>query len=238
MNLSLLDFLFPKRCAGCGRAGTYFCSMCILSSKLHFWQVCPVCERASLDGVTHIRCVQKDLPDGLTAIWEYSGAPRKLISKLKYKFVKESAVTLASSAAGFLKNMARNRPETPKWSDSKLAIVPVPLHWTRKNWRGFNHTEEIAKILAGMMGWKVAPVLKRTKSTKPQVGLKEKERIKNVQGIFTINKHARGTFATRDTRGTLVLFDDVWTTGATMKEAAKVLKKAGIKKVWCLTLAR
>lgn len=98
--------------------------------------------------------------------------------------------------------------------------------------------EEVGKLLAGMMGWKVAPLLKRTKPTKPQVGLKEDERKKNVAGIFAINEHARGTLATRDTRGTLVLFDDVWTTGATMLEAAKVLKKAGVKRVWCLTLAR
>lgn len=88
------------------------------------------------------------------------------------------------------------------------------------------------------MGWKVAPLLLRKKKTKPQVGLKGKERIKNVQGIFIINKHARGTLATRGTHSTPVLFDDVWTTGATMKEATEVLKKAGVKKVWCLTLAR
>lgn len=232
--MSIFDFFYPKRCAGCGKTGTYFCALCILSSKLHSRQVCPFCERDSVDGATHIRCVQKDLPDGLTAIWAYEGAPRKLITKLKYKFVREIAVTLASSAAGFLKNMPRNRPETPKWSDGKLAIVPIPLYWARKNWRGFNHTEEIAKILAGLTGWKVAPILKRTKPTKPQVGLKGKERIKNIQGIFAINS----SYILDSNPYALILFDDVWTTGATMREACRVLKLSGVKKVWCLTLAR
>lgn len=191
-----------------------------------------------MDGVTHKGCATKISPDGLTAIWEYSGAPRKLISKLKYKFVREMALSLSSSAAGMLKIMERATPHSPAWERDKIVLVPIPLHWTRRNWRGFNHVEEVGKLLAGVMGWRLLPLLVRKKSSKPQVGLKEKERIKNVRGIFAINGHARGTLATLATRGTLVLFDDVWTTGATMLEAAKVLKKAGVKKVWCLTLAR
>lgn len=187
-----------------------------------------------MDGATHKGCAAKISPNGLTAVWEYSGAPRKLITKLKYKFAREIAVTLASSTAGFLKNMARSMPEAPRWSNDKFTIVPVPLHWTRKNWRGFNHTEEIAKILAELMGWEVAPLLLRKKKTKPQVGLKEKERKKNIAGVFCLNFH-NSKFTIPDSA---VLFDDVWTTGATMREAAKVLKKTGVKKVWCLTLAR
>lgn len=187
-----------------------------------------------MDGAVHKGCATKISPDGLTAVWAYEGAPRKLISKLKYKFAKEIAVTLASSAAGFLKNMVRSMPEAPNWSNDKLTVVPIPLHWARKNWRGFNHTEEIAKILARLTGWKVAPILKRAKSTKPQVGLKEKERIKNVQGIFTLDP----SYVLSPKHCALILFDDVWTTGATMREACRVLKSSGAKKVWCLTLAR
>lgn len=234
MNLSLLDFLFPKRCAGCGKGGTYFCALCILSSKLHFPQVCPVCERNSNDGLTHIRCVQKDLPDGLTAIWAYDGALRKLISKLKYKFVREMALSLSSSGAGMLKIMERNSPYSPAWKKDKLVLVPIPLYWTRKNWRGFNHVEEMGKLLAGMMGWKMLPLLVRKRPTQPQVGLKEKQRRKNVQDAFAIKHHS----SIAVWPNSVLLFDDVWTTGATMLEACRVLKKAGTKRVWCLTLAR
>ncbi len=178
--------------------------------------------------------MQKVAPDGLTAIWAYEGAPRKLIGKLKYKFVEEIALSLSSSASGMLKIMERNSPYSPRWEKDKLALVPVPLHWTRKNWRGFNHVEEVGKLLAGMMGWEVAPLLVRSVSTKPQVGLKGKERKKNIAGVFTLDP----AYTLSTVHYALILFDDVWTTGATMKEAAKVLKEAGFKKVWCLTLAR
>lgn len=204
-----------------------------------------MCERLSVDGVTHKWCRKRISPDGLTSIWTYEGAPRKLISKLKYKFVKEAALSLSSAAAGTLGVMERSSPYSPAWKRDKLVIVPVPLHWRRKNWRGFNHVEEAGKLLAQVMRWEALPLLVRRKPSKPQVGLKKKEREKNVQGIFAINKHARGTLATpalpagrRDIRDTFVLFDDVWTTGATMLEACRVLKEAGAKRVWCLTLAR
>lgn len=187
-----------------------------------------------MDGVTHKGCVTKIFPDGLTAIWAYEGAPRKLISKLKYKFVREMALSLASASAGMFKIMERATPHSPAWERDKLILVPIPLHWTRKNWRGFNHVEEVGKLLAGMMGWKVLPLLLRKRKTKPQVGLKEKQRRENVQYAFAVKRHSSIAVLP----DSVLLFDDVWTTGATMLEAAKVLKKVGVKKVWCLTLAR
>lgn len=235
--MSIFDFFYPKRCAGCGKLGTYFCPRCILSAKLHFPQVCPVCERNSVDGVTHRWCRRKVSPNGLTAIWAYEGAPRKLISKLKYKFVKEMALSLSSAAAGMLKIMQRSNPYSPAWARDEMVLVPIPLHWTRHNWRGFNHVEEVGRLLAEMMDWQLLPLLVRKKSSKPQVGLKEKEREKNVAGIFEINP-SYIPYVLSPNSLALVLFDDVWTTGATMREAARVLKEAGAKKVWCLTLAR
>lgn len=181
--------------------------------------------------------MQKGLPDGLTAIWAYEGAPRKLISKLKYKFVRTAALSLSSAAGGTLGVMERSNPYSPAWRRDKLVLVPVPLHWRRKNWRGFNHVEEAGKLLADMMGWEVLPLLVRKKPAKPQVGLKKKEREKNVQGIFAFNPSC-SSYALGTVRSTLILFDDVWTTGATMLDACRVLKEAGAKRVWCLTLAR
>lgn len=285
--MHILDFLFPKKCAGCGRTGTYFCSKCILSSKLRFpraagpgfaeasiafgdaRQVCPVCEKASLDGRRHGHCGTAYSPDGLTAVWAYEGAPKKLIGRLKYRFVKEAALSLASAAAGILKNISSNRPDTPRW-DSKQVLVPVPLHWTRKNWRGFNHVEETGKVLAQLMGWEGVFPLVRKKRTRPQVGLKGEDRKNNVAGIFEISplyitlqenralqcadklkRHRHSPFGVKpwaliqgechskfSIPDSILLFDDVWTTGATMREATKLLKKAGAKRVWCLVLAR
>ena len=171
----------------------------------------------------------------MTALWVYEGAPRKLILKLKYKFVSDIAECLATVAADLLKNWRQTLLTAPKWYKDPFSIVPIPLHWTRENWRGFNHAEELAKILAGLMNWQVVPLLVRGKRTKPQVGLKEEERKNNVAGIFEINSEY---YSLMPSSCSLILFDDVWTTGATMKEACRVLKKAGFKNVWCLTLAR
>lgn len=257
--MSVLDFLFPKKCAGCGKKGTYFCANCIRNSKLFFpraagiaslglrshfgegggdaRQICPVCERASVDGVAHVQCRKRLTPDGLTSIWSYEKAPRELVLKLKYKYVSDVALSLAVPTSGVLKNTKRSAPNAPKWN-TELVLVPIPLHWTRKNWRGFNHVEEVGKILSQLMGWQMANLLVRSKMAKQQVGLKGKERKENIQGVFVINPKALDTLGAHDTLNPLVLFDDVWTTGATMKEAAKVLKTAGFKRVWCLTLAR
>lgn len=230
--MGILDFFFPKKCAGCGRVGTYFCAACIQNSKLFFPQTCPVCKRASLDGVTHKYCQRGFAPNGLTSVWVYTGAPKSLVLKLKYKYVTELVLSLAVPAAGILKETKRSMPEAPNWK-SKLVLVPIPLHWTRRNWRGFNHTEEVGKILAQMMGWEMVSLLERSAIKRSQVGLKGKERRKNVVGVFKL-----GSNIAVQQDSNIVLFDDVWTTGATMREAAKVLKKAGFKKVWCLTLAR
>ncbi|MDO8503850.1 MAG: ComF family protein [bacterium] len=231
--MGIFDLFYPKRCAGCGKTGTYFCALCIKRAKLHFPNVCPVCERASIDGVTHERCKRGYAPDGLTSIWAYEGAPKKLIHKLKYKYVSEIALSLAVPAAGILKGWKRSSPEAPNFSRDKFTLVPVPLHWVRRNLRGFNQVEEVGKTVAALMGWEMKPLLIRKKLTKSQVGLSEKERKKNVSGIFALDPSARVNECT-----SVLLFDDVWTTGSTIREAARVLKKSRFKKVWCLTLAR
>lgn len=173
-------------------------------------------------------------PDGLTALWAYEGIPRKLILKLKYKFVSDIAECLAEVSTNMLKKLSQNVPNAPNWDRDPFTIVPIPLHWTRENWRGFNHAEELAKLLAKEMGWDFANLLIRKKLTSPQVGLKEKQRKSNLSGAFVLNPH----YSKFIIPYSVLLFDDVWTTGATMLEACRVLKKAGAKSVWCLTLAR
>lgn len=231
--MSILDLLYPKRCVGCKKRGTYLCFSCLSSAKLHFPQVCPICEKPSIEGLTHPRCKKTASPDGLFAIWAYEGSVSRLITKLKYKYVSDIAQTLGGQASKIIK-------KSPILAKEKFTIVPIPLYWTRKNWRGFNQAEEIGKIIGKEMDWKLTNLLVRKKSTKFQVGLTEKERQKNIKNAFIIRPDiptSRYSLPRRQA-GDILLFDDVWTTGSTMLEATKVLKKAGFKKVWCLTLAR
>lgn len=230
--MGILDFLFPKGCIGCGRGGTYFCQKCSGESVLAFPQVCPVCERPSPDGLRHRYCHESFSPNGLLSVWAYQGTPRKLIIKLKYRFVSDIATNLANKVAFYLKNY---QPLSQKslWTTQKFTLVSIPLHWKRKNWRGFNHTDEVGRLVAKQMGWGFADILVRTKNTKHQVGLKEKDRRENVEGVFSVKPNIL-----KSQYSNILLFDDVWTTGSTLKEATKTLKRAGVRKVWCLTLAR
>ena len=241
--MGILDFLFPRTCIGCKKQGSYFCQNCVQNAKPHFpraagiapgdaWQVCPVCERPSPDGIRHKYCETYQTPSGLHSIWVYEGTPRKLIIKLKYRFISDIADELAETAANNLKNY-KPLAGNPVWLSQKFTVVPIPLHWKRENWRGFNQSEELGKRIAQKMGWDFKNLLIRAKRTEHQVGLRGKARRENVQGVFSLSPNVLAI-----QRPNVLLFDDVWTTGATMKEAVKVLKESGIRRVWCLTLAR
>ena len=112
------------------------------------------------------------------------------------------------------------------------AVVPVPLHKERERERGFNQAELLAGVVANRFHRPVLrKALARTRRTSPQAG-KPRERTRNVRGAFAV-----GNPETVKDR-TLLLVDDVFTTGATVNECAKVLMKAGAQGVFVYTLAR
>lgn len=112
-------------------------------------------------------------------------------------------------------------------------IVPIPLHWTRYARRWFNQTNEIAQVISKQSGKPVVDVLKRVKRTVFQAGLSREERTRNVKGVFKLqsdadqlkNKH-------------ILLIDDVMTTGATLKEAIKQLRKSSPASLSIAVIAR
>jgi ComF family protein len=128
--------------------------------------------------------------------------------------------------------LRRNITALPK----QALLVPVPLHPKRERWRGFNQSEKLGRIIGRYMGWKViSNLLIRTKLTRPQVELSGDERRKNLKGVFVINPKISIPLSAYNTP--VILFDDVITTGATVKEAGKVLKRIGFKNVWGLSVA-
>lgn len=109
-------------------------------------------------------------------------------------------------------------------------IVPVPLHWQRFNERGFDQALELASILSDIVDIPVLNILKRNKSTKQQARKARSERSKIDPSLFKVTGEVRGR--------NICLVDDVWTTGATMKSAARALKSAGAEDVTYYTLCR
>jgi ComF family protein len=112
-------------------------------------------------------------------------------------------------------------------------ITPVPLHLGRLRWRGFNQSLLLAQAIGQKEKIAVDPfLLERTRSTAPQTQLSEKERKNNVRGAFTVSNPER-------LQGTCVLLiDDVYTSGATVNECARVLRRSGATAVDVFTLAR
>jgi ComF family protein len=219
--VSLLDFIFPKRCVNCGAYGAYLCKKCVLRVEFVEHPVCPVCQRQAIGGKVHPICRTKYSLDGLVAAAKYRGPVKPLISKLKYKYVSDIGEVLVNLIA---QNFWRYE------AGQKLKLVPIPLHKRRKNWRGFNQAEVIASIISAKFGVGVSNILVRVIETKTQVGLKAEDRKKNVKDAF-------GLAGSVDRDVVYILVDDVFTTGATMNEACRVMKRAGAREVWAMVVA-
>ena len=190
--------------------------------------ICPICGRPSLDGMTHPKCERALGLDGLISFFKYEGPIRKALLALKYQFAYDIAKEFARDMAHLLTSGFNPLPK-------KAILIPVPIYKDRENWRGFNQSEKIAKILAKELNLKFVPdLLIKKVRTKPQTELTRKARLRNLRNVFSINPN----YTLDPKRYSLILFDDIWTTGTTLKEAAKVLKRKGARLVWGLTLAR
>jgi ComF family protein len=122
--------------------------------------------------------------------------------------------------------------------EKKPLVVPIPLHWFRQKKRGFNQSALLGKHIAQRWDLSLSEdLLVRGKYTFPQAELKKKERRGNIRGAFKINKKPPLNSLISQCPS-ILLIDDIWTTGATMREAGRVLKEARFKEVWGLALAR
>lgn len=225
--MRILDLIFPPRCLGCGRVGSYACVACW---KRVAWPNprCPECDRQCVDGITHPYCKRAWGLDGLVSLYRYEGVVKNIVKSIKYRFSYDVTKAFFTAPKGSLRER-----EVFTFLKEGSAIYPIPLHKDRLKWRGFNQSEKLAQVLATTHGWKMVDnLLTRSIKRTPQADINTRtERLQNACGIFSVNS--------RELIGVeLILFDDVWTTGATMKEACKVLKKSGVKKVWGLTIAR
>lgn len=210
----LIDFVYPKSCCVCGKLGESICKDCLASLE-YSEQICPECGEFSILGWTHKKCLKKTGMDGLVAIYDYQDEKvRKIIDDIKFGFNRQLIKTTLHSC------------EFEIGSSFDL-IVPIPLHFYRENWRGFNQAREIANLLAENIETPVIEALKRVKATKQQsMSLNKKEREKNIKDAFSVPDNV-------DLQGKkILLVDDVFTSGASMKEACTVLKLAGAEFVW------
>lgn len=228
--MSLIDFIFPRKCLGCRQNGRYFCSSCINKVRLNSERICPICSNFSLGGLVHPGCRRVFGLDGLTSVFAYKGLIKKAIQKLKYSFLTDLSEDLIEA---FLSFVGEDKVFSRLCLQKNVFLVPIPLHSSKKRWRGFNQTELLGKIIAENLNISFLPnLLIRKKKTQPQIKLKKKARHQNLKNAFATHSPVLNI------QPQIILFDDVWTSGATLREAAKTLKRSGFSKVWALTLAR
>lgn len=238
---AVLDLLFPAFCINCKKEGHYICNDCDLFLS-EAALICPLCQESSFTGERHPSCRSRYGLDGLVALWDYDGPVKELIAKIKYNFVTHAAKEIIGKAFavivgdpgrfGSFLAFLQNRPD--------LTFTPMFLRKERK--RGFNQAGLLAKEISVIFGNQVIQLLQKTKNTKSQTELSQKERLQNVREVFQLNNQYASSNSEKIPNflipKNIVLADDVWTTGATMKECCKVLKKAGAEKVWGFTLAK
>ncbi|MDP2874521.1 MAG: ComF family protein [bacterium] len=225
---TLLDFLYPISCLSCGLKGDWLCPEC--EEKLPQLEAfaCPVCLRPAIDGFTHPVCRSRNAPDRLICFFPYKNPLKKGIWRLKYGRRK-------LLADFFARLITKNFPEFGLQFGPEAVLIPVPLHWTKRWLRGFNQSELLAESLGKILGvgvWSKALVKK--KNTKSQTQCTQKQREENVKGSLMVNPQFLPMVAGKD----FILVDDVVTTGNTLREACRVLKKAGAKYVYLLAIVK
>lgn len=237
LTRGLGEMLFPAQCLGCGESdeGEPICSACAAQLPLIKEPYCIRCGRPAAGSVT----AEGPLPCGecrlhappfvaARSVYRYSGLVADALKALKYHGRLRLAARLAQMASERLKGDPMGLP-----LEEIEVVAPVPLHADRARWRGYNHSELMAAQLASSLGTSMLPgLLVRKVDTPPQVMLGGKARRENVRGAFAAPRR-------HQVEGkTILLFDDVYTTGATLRECSRVLKRARAKAVFCLTIAR
>jgi ComF family protein len=224
----LFDTIFPPRCAGCKRSGTVLCSSCIAKFGPVMPPSCQRCGRAILEpGMICRACNSHPAGlNGLFAVSSYEEPLRSCIHELKY----DGNVRLAEPLGLLLaETFGRSSIVTD-------AIIPVPLHHDRQQQRGYNHAQLLAEVCARQSRIPYHEhMLVRHRATLPQVGLSVQQRYQNIAGAFLCTRaYATGALFGRS----IVIVDDVATTGATLEACAAPLFAAGAKEVRGLVLAR
>ncbi len=205
----LLDIIYPPRCAGCNRRGMLLCADCAAATV-------PVPA-----GWAEVERIEALICGGV-----FGGPLRQAIHRLKY----ESDSPLARPLAAM---MAEALALDERWvadDDAPPVVVPVPLHPSKKRLRGYNQAELLARELCRITCWQLREELVRVKAMRSQVGLDAEGRAENVRDAFQWAGEAAPL--------SVLLVDDVCTTGAALSECAFALMAKGTEHVFAATVVR
>ena len=236
----VLDFLYPPRCTACGTAlgagaGRRVCARCVELVERMPEPRCEICggalESAVSDASRCARClahppryrIARSIARYRTTAEDEPGSLPAIIRRHKYGLDQSVGRALAEYIGD----------ELPVSAADYDVVMPVPLHWRRLWWRGFNQAALLAAEVARRLDLPLdTGAMSRKRFTPPQTSQHHGERVKNVRRAFTVTNPGR----VRNRR--VLIVDDVMTTGATVDECARVLLAAGAACVDVFTLAR
>lgn len=213
IHISLLEFLFPPRCSICNvilSPGSPICLCRQCAAEMDYFN----------NNINHLYLPDdyKIYCDGIICVGRYCSSLKKSIKKFKFS-------NRPSYYRTFGKLLALKVQNTPQLGEIDI-IIPVPMHKNRQRQRGYNQAELIAGFTAGQLGIKSENhVLIKTVETKTQSLLSKSQRLSNLEGSFKVNlqKRIEGR--------SILLVDDIVTTGSTINQCCKALKLAGAERV-------
>ncbi len=228
---SLVDLVCPHTCRGCGRLGAVLCECCKNDIIKNRQAICPICRQIVAQKTENVgecgqgqgamRCGECDSPFLGTWIggWR-SGVLAKIVKEFKYHGVR--------ACGNVLVDIIEDAIPSEMLRDEKIVVVPLPTIGKHVRERGLDHTMILAKKLARRRGWSCKRIIGRATDT-VQVGAKVAERQKQAESTYVITGKI-------ESEASYILLDDVWTTGATMLNAARVMREAGAERLFAAVL--
>jgi competence protein ComFC len=205
------------------------CSICQNQFTLIQGVICQICGRPmEEDGQLCIDCRDSLLPMVCNrSVVLYQGKAKEMIHLFKFRGKERLATPLGKWMAETSFHYYRNVPFS--------VISFVPLHPQRLHERGFNQAELLAKVIGNRLNLPVQGILERTRVTFSQSGLSRKDRLHAVQNAFQVKSTIDQEWLSRQK---ILLVDDVYTTGSTIRECVRPLLRANVKQVYAITFAR
>lgn len=230
MKNFILELIFPSSCYKCKKSGAYLCISCYDSLDIFPHSICPHCDIRLPEGKLSDKCYNVLKLDRLFTCSNFRDETlNKLIKDLKYK----KSYTLSKPLAQFTYWWLKKEGYIEEIKKNIDVIIPIPIHLKKHKERGFNQVEKIAQELSKLANMPVAvDLLIKIRKTRSQVETEnKKERERNLKNAFSVSGSSTSKMV-------ILLVDDVITTGSTMRECAKTLRRAGAKEVWGLAITK
>lgn len=220
----ILDIIFPKHCINCSKAGNYLCPDCTSTITRHL-QVCFVCRKISPLGKTHSYCQSKTNFDAVIIATQYKDTIKRALVKIKYGLHYDILSELLE------KTLSSDKIRLFLEQQPIDYCTEIPMHSFKYKQRGFNQTLLITKWLETKYNIPHQTLLVKIQQTHAQMHLNRNDRLFNLTNTIQLDKN------TNLQNKSILLVDDVITTGTTLEESASVLKNHGAQKIIGLVIA-